>query len=81
MGIGAYLNPRGKKLAELKRMMPRLEAEYHVARLGVLGSVARDADRPGSDVDLLVEFSETPDFIEFVELEEKVSATLNRKVV
>lgn len=71
---------RARILSELKRMIPQLEAEYHVSRLGVFGSVARDSDRPDSDVDILVEFSETPDFIEFLELEETISATLGRKV-
>ena len=48
--------------------------------LGVFGSVARGEDTPESDVDLLVKFDETPDFIEFIRLENQFIELLNRKV-
>ncbi len=43
-------------LARLREAMPALQREYGVRTLAVFGSVARGADAPGSDVDVLVEF-------------------------
>ena len=54
--------------------------ENGVAMLGVFGSVARGEDTPESDIDLLVKFDETPDFIEFIRLENQFIELLNRKV-
>ena len=67
------LNLKLQKIREICR-------ENGVAMLGVFGSVARGEDTPESDVDLLVKFDETPDFIEFIRLENQFIELLNRKV-
>lgn len=54
--------------------------ENNVAMLGVFGSVARGEDTPESDIDLLVRFSESPDFVELIRLEDKFNKLLGRKV-
>lgn len=53
----------------------------HIRRLALFGSVLRDDFRPGSDVDVLVEFE--PDArigLRFFALEEELSEILGRKV-
>ena len=47
---------RQQILALLAEHKPQLAARYGVVRLALFGSLARDAGRPGSDVDLLVGF-------------------------
>jgi predicted nucleotidyltransferase len=40
----------------------RLKKEYHLVRIGIFGSVARDEQIENSDIDLIVEFEDnTPD--------------------
>ncbi len=52
----------------------------NVAMLGVFGSVSRGDDNSESDIDLLVKFSETPDFIEFIRLENEFVELFGKKV-
>lgn len=44
-------------LAEIRRIVGEVCARYPVARADFFGSVARGTTGPGSDVDVLVEFS------------------------
>lgn len=53
---------------------------YRVRRLGIFGSTARGTARRTSDVDVLVEFSTTPGLIQFIQLENKLSRLLRRRV-
>jgi predicted nucleotidyltransferase len=46
----------------------------------VFGSVARGDDSPGSDIDLLVEFSERKGLLGVVALERQLEAALGREV-
>ena len=52
----------------------------NVSKLSVFGSFARGEDRPGSDIDLLVEFSEPKGLFDLVALEIQLSEQLGRKV-
>jgi uncharacterized protein len=46
----------------LQNNKDRLKREYHLTKIGVFGSVARDDYNRKSDIDLIVEFEEnTPD--------------------
>lgn len=47
---------RERILSILADSKPVLSARYGVSRLALFGSAARDAARPGSDVDVLVSF-------------------------
>jgi predicted nucleotidyltransferase len=64
----------------------RIETHRHelasagVRRLGVYGSVARGEARPDSDVDVLVEFEQTPDLFELAALRERLAEILERQV-
>ncbi|MGB4116523.1 MAG: nucleotidyltransferase family protein [Polaromonas sp.] len=46
-----------KAIEPLKQFKPLLESRFGVLQLALFGSTARDAARPGSDVDILVNFS------------------------
>jgi hypothetical protein len=57
-----------------------LGREFGVKSLGVFGSVARGEARPGSDVDILVEYSGNMGLMEFMRLEQRLSVILGVKV-
>lgn len=61
-------------------MKPELEKCFNVSSLAVFGSHVRGEQKESSDLDILVEFSETPGLLEFIELENYLSATLGIKV-
>jgi predicted nucleotidyltransferase len=80
-------NPPSEKvrsLEDIKRTlrehMPDLEERHKIKSLGIFGSYVRSEARSTSDVDLLVEFSETPDIFMFMDLEDDLTALLGRKV-
>ncbi len=64
----------------LRQELPELKRKYHVENLEVFGSYARGEEREGSDLDLLVEFSEIPGLFKFIELENCLSDRLGVKV-
>ena len=57
-----------------------LQKQFHVRYLGLFGSYVQGMPRRDSDLDILVEFSETPSLFEFIELENHLSSLLNVKV-
>ncbi len=68
--------------AKLEALKPLLKERYQVETLGFFGSYARGEQKKKSDIDVLVEFSETNsiDLIDFIELEEFISKKLGIKV-
>ena len=64
----------------LRRHLPSLARHYHVASLGLFGSYVRHENRPDSDLDVLVTFSETPGLPRLIELENHLSDLLGVKV-
>jgi len=61
--------------------LPELRRQYGVQSLGLFGSYVRGDQRPGSDLDLLVEFDDRPmSLIEFIALENYLSDLLGVKV-
>lgn len=54
--------------------------ELGVDRLFLFGSFARDADREGSDVDLLVDFAKPVGLVQFVGILEELEQALGRRV-
>lgn len=67
-------------LSLLKEELPNLRKECGVDTLAVFGSYARGEQKEDSDVDILVEFVETVDFIEFMRLEFHLTDVLGVKV-
>jgi len=74
------MRTREEILAILRGELPRLREEFAVDRLALFGSYAREEPREDSDVDVLVEFVETVDFIEFMRLEFDLSDLIGLKV-
>jgi predicted nucleotidyltransferase len=66
--------------AILRRELPTLAARYCVASLGLFGSYVRRENRPDSDLDVLVSFTDLPGLFRFVELEDYLSDLLGVKV-
>lgn len=57
-----------------------LEIKYKVKEIGVFGSFIKGRQKKKSDIDILVEFKKTPDFFEFLRLEEYLEGILGTKV-
>jgi len=68
---------RNPELARAKRILrkhlPELRECYSVKTLGVFGSYVRGEQKKKSDLDILVEFAETPTLLEFVHLKRHLS--------
>ncbi len=64
----------------LKKNNKQLRKQFHLKSIGVFGSHASGKSRAGSDVDILVEYSRSVDFFEFLELKEHLEALLGKKV-
>jgi uncharacterized protein len=73
-----------KTLEEIKQWLMQhesmLQERYKVRELGIFGSYIRQEQTETSDVDVLVEFSETPSLLKFVNLENYLSDNLGVKV-
>lgn len=73
-----------KTLEEIKQWLVQhkslLQERYKVREIGIFGSYIRKDQTATSDVDLLVEFSETPSLLKFVNLENYLSDNLGVKV-
>lgn len=60
----------------LRQHMPELVERYGVKSLGIFGSYVWGEQRKSSDLDLLVEFSENPSLLKFIEMEHYLSEVL-----
>jgi predicted nucleotidyltransferase len=67
-------------LPRLRASLPDLITRYQIVSLGIFGSYVRGEERPDSDLDLLVEFSEPPTLFGFIRLENELNALLGIKV-
>ena len=68
--------------ARLEQLKPTLREKFGVETIGVFGSYVHGEQKRGSDVDVLVEFSEDArvGFFKFLDLEEFLSRKLGVKV-
>ena len=57
-----------------------LLSRYRTKNIGLFGSFARGTNTNNSDVDILIEFTDTPDLFDFVHLNTELSNLLDRKV-
>jgi len=67
-------------LGRLRAHLPQLRELYGVRALSVFGSYVRDEQQPASDLDILVEYDDTPTLLEFVDLQYHLSDLLGVKV-
>jgi len=70
---------RAQALKKLRSLRPFLDS-YHVKSVAVFGSVARNEAKAKSDIDIMVEFSESPGLLDFVKLQRELSEKFGRKV-
>ncbi len=66
--------------ATLREELPKLRAQYNVATIELFGSFVRNEQRPDSDLDILISFSQAPSLFKFIELEDYLSNILGIKV-
>lgn len=64
----------------LHRELPELKSEFSVATLELFGSYVRNENNSKSDLDILVTYTNAPDLLEFIELENRLSDLLGVKV-
>lgn len=73
-----------KTLEEIKQWLllhkSALQDRHQVSELGIFGSYVRQEQTETSDIDLLVEFSETSSLLKFINLENYLSDSLEVKV-
>lgn len=67
-------------ISKLKSEKASLREKYKVTKLGLFGSYARGEEKPGSDIDILIEFEDIPGMIEFFGAEEYLENLLNKKI-
>jgi len=66
--------------AVLKEHKAEMSQKYEVSEIGIFGSFSRDEQKKKSDIDILVDFSEIPDLLTFLELERYLQKLLKKKV-
>ena len=75
---------REKRLEEVLNIIKEhkkfLEVRYKVKEIGVFGSVVRGEQKKRSDIDVLVDFYEVPDLLEFLNLERYLEGLLREKI-
>lgn len=64
----------------LSRRKKTLIEQYKVREIGIFGSYVRGEQQTGSDLDILVEFSEVPGLLKFIQLEDYLAEVLHHKV-
>lgn len=74
------MHPLAKLEETLSTKKRDLFVKYHIRKLGVFGSYAKGTAKPESDIDVLVEYNETPSLISLIELEEHLSSLFGKKV-
>jgi hypothetical protein len=74
------VKPREEIERTLRRNLPELRRRFKVRRIGIFGSVVRGEQRGRSDLDILVEYSETPSILAIVALKRHLTELTGEKV-
>lgn len=77
---GRRLESLDEVLAKLREHLPSLRVCYGVSGLWLFGSYAQNEQTQDSDLDVLIEFAETPGMFKFVRLERELSELLDINV-
>ena len=64
----------------LRQNKRQLSHDFKIKQLGLFGSYVRGKQKKNSDVDILVEFSQTPGLFDFMKVENNLSALLKKRV-
>jgi len=65
---------------KMKNMILNHLKVYNPLNVGVFGSFARGENKQGSDIDILVEFKNTPSLLTVIKIENELSELLGIKV-
>ena len=67
----------------LEKLKPLLKERYQVETIGFFGSYAREEQNKNSDIDILVEFTDSNsiDLFDFIELEDFLSKPLIKEQI
>lgn len=71
---------RDEVIARIAAVQAEVSQRYGVRSLGLFGSAARDEMRPGSDIDVLVEFDGPTSFDRYFGLKDHLEACLGLPV-
>ena len=66
--------------SERNKTLVSFLTKHGAKKIGLFGSVARGEDRPDSDIDVLVEFSEVKSLFEMVGIELDLADVLGKKI-
>jgi len=66
--------------SEIKNIILSQLKDYNVLKVGIFGSFARGENKKGSDLDILVEFKDSPSLLTLIKLENQLSEILGIKV-
>jgi len=66
--------------SEIKNIILSHLKEFDPLKIGIFGSFARGDNKKGSDIDILVEFKESPTLLTLIKLENDLSGILGIKV-
>ena len=66
--------------SEIKNIILSHLKGFNPIKVGIFGSFARGDNKKGSDIDILVEFKETPSLLTLIKLENDLSEILGVKV-
>jgi predicted nucleotidyltransferase len=72
--------PITRHIATLRRHRHALADRYHIESLGVFGSYVRNEQHDGSDLDVLVTFTQTPSLFTLVALQDELEELLGAPV-
>ncbi len=67
-------------ITELEQKIVALLIKYNPAKISIFGSYAKGEERPGSDLDILVDFRERKSLLTLVRIERELSEALGIKV-
>jgi len=79
------INPTKDKMLQkwceiLRCQMPEIREKYGVRSFWLFGSYVKGTQKRHSDLDVLVEFDRSPNFFDYIELEDRLSDLLGVKV-
>lgn len=67
-------------LSDIKQAVAEIAPRYPIKTVEVFGSYARGDQHPDSDVDLVVDFNETIDYVDYFNLQEELENILQTSV-
>ncbi len=75
------MNTRLSEISKtLKKNLPELKEEYKINTLEVFGSFVRSEQEDGSDLDLLITFTNNPSLLKYIKLENYLTDLLGIQV-